>query len=174
MNDLDRLIAKDAIRDLAARYMRGQDRLDGDLQLATFWPDATTDYGIFVGPAAEFVAFAQGLLTEHIANQHLIGQHLIEFEDGHPDVAFGEVYFYAFHRIVEDGAPVDLTICGRYIDRYERRNGEWRFAHRSEVNDWARKEPAADAFLATDMPDALLGLHSMQDRVYQRAWLRGA
>lgn len=174
MNDLDRLLAKDAIRDLAARYMRGQDRLDADLQMGTFWPDSTTDYGIFVGSGPDFVRFAQGLLVEHLSNQHLIGQHLIWFDEDDTDIAFGEVYFYAFHRIVEDGAPVDMTICGRYIDRYERRDGEWRFAHRSEVNDWARKEPASDEFLKTDLADALIGRHDMKDRSYDRAWLRNA
>lgn len=174
MNDLERLIAKDAIRDLAARYMRGQDRLDKALQAATFWPDSTTDYGIFVGSGPDFVTFAQDLLTEHLANQHIIGQHLIEFDPANPDRAFGEVYYYAFHRIIEDGAPTDMIISGRYLDRYERRDGEWRFAHRSELVDWARKEPAADDFLTTQLAACLLGRHDRQDRSYDRAWLETA
>ena len=73
LNAIDRLIAKDAIRDLAARYMRGQDRLDRDLQMATFWPDATTDYGIFVGSGPEFVAFAQDLLKTQGLDGFLCG-----------------------------------------------------------------------------------------------------
>jgi len=171
MTDLATLIAKDAIRDLAARYMRAQDRLDRALHLSTFWPDSTTDYGIFKGSGPEFVHFAQDLLATHSANQHIIGQHLIDL-DG--ERAFGEVYYYAYHRIVEGGAAYDWLICGRYVDRYERRNGEWRFAHRSELIDWARKDPAADAFMSTDLKDALLGRHDMQDRSYDRAWLISA
>jgi len=174
MADLERLVAKDAIRDLAARYMRGQDRLDAELQMSTFWPDSTTDYGIFKGSGPDFVAFAQELLTEHLANQHIIGQHLIEFDDSKPDRAFGEVYYYAFHRILEDGQPFDMLICGRYVDRYERRGGEWRFAHRSELVDWARKDAAADGFLATDLSAVLLGRHDREDLSYQRDWLRTA
>lgn len=170
MTDLDRLLAKDAIRDLAARYMRGQDRLDAALQAATFWPDSTTDYGIFAGSGPDFVAFAQALLQGHIANQHLIGQHLITFHPTDPDQAVGEVYYYAFHRVVEDGSPVDMTICGRYLDRYERRGGEWRFAHRSELVDWARKEPAADAFMDTDLAAALRGRHDREDASYRTPW----
>lgn len=172
------LIAKDAIRDLAARYMRGQDRLDHALQLATFWPDATTDYGIFKGSGPDFVDFAQSLLAEHRANQHIIGQHLIEFDPADPTRAYGEVYYYAFHRILDEGAPADMVISGRYLDRYERRptpsGEEWRFAHRSEFVDWARKEPAADAILTTDLAACLLGRHDMQDRSYDRAWLATA
>lgn len=171
MSDLESLLAKDAIRDLAARYMRGQDRLDRELHLSTFWPDSTTDYGIFKGSGPDFVNFAQDLLTEHLANQHIIGQHLIEL-DG--DRAFGEVYYYAFHRVLEEGEPWDMFICGRYLDRYERRGGEWRFAHRSELIDWARKDPASDAFLATDLAACLLGRHDMQDKSYDREWLENA
>jgi hypothetical protein len=174
MTDLATLIAKDQIRDLCARYMRGQDRLDHALQLGTFWPDATTDYGIFKGSGPDFVAFAQALLAEHIANQHLIGQHLIEFDEAVADRAYGEVYYYAFHRILDQGVPTDMVICGRYLDRYERRAGEWRFAHRTELVDWARKEPAADGFLATDLSACLLGRHDTQDRSYDRAWLATA
>lgn len=174
MSDLTTLLAKDAIRDLAARYMRGQDRLDHALQLSTFWPDSTTDYGIFKGSGPAFVDFAQDLLAEHLANQHLIGQHLIEFDAADPDIAFGEVYYYAFHRVLEDAEPKDMVICGRYLDRYEHRGGEWRFAHRSEFVDWARKEPASDAFLSTDLAACLLGRHDMQDRSYDRSWLQSA
>lgn len=174
LTDLDRLIAKDAIRDVAARYMRGQDRLDFNLQLGTFWPDATTDYGFFVGTAPDFVRFAQSLLNEHLTNQHLCGQHLIEFDEEDADIAFGELYFYAFHRVLEDGQEHDMIICGRYLDRYERRDNEWRFAHRSEITDWARKEPAADSFVQTVMADALFGRHDMSDRSYDRDALRNA
>ncbi|WP_159981430.1 MULTISPECIES: nuclear transport factor 2 family protein [unclassified Novosphingobium] len=174
MTDLATLIAKDAIRDLASRYMRGQDRLDHALQLATFWPDSTTDYGIFKGSGPAFVDFAQSLLTEHLANQHIIGQHLIEFDPADPTRAFGEVYYYAFHRILDGEVPTDMVISGRYLDRYEQRGGEWRFAHRSEFVDWARKEPAADAVLTTDLAACLMGRHDMQDRSYDRAWLASA
>lgn len=174
MSSLEVLIAKDAIRDLAARYMRGQDRLDRDLQMSTFWPDSRTDYGIFKGSGPDFVNFAQDLLTAHLANQHIIGQHLIEFDEGDASRAFGEVYYYAFHRVLEDGAPVDMLICGRYLDRYEQRGGEWRFAYREELVDWVRKEPAADGFLATDLAACLPGRHDMTDGVYQRERLASA
>ncbi|WP_299306875.1 nuclear transport factor 2 family protein [uncultured Croceicoccus sp.] len=174
MTELATLLAKDAIRDLAARYMRGQDRLDRSLQLSTFWPDSTTDYGIFTGSGPEFVDFAQDLLKAHLANQHIINQHLIDYDPDRPDVAFGEVYYYAFHRIVEEGAPYDMLICGRYLDRYERRGDEWRFAHRTELVDWARKDAASDGFLATDLAACVLGRHDMQDRSYDREWLENA
>ena len=36
----------------------------------------------------------------------------------------------------EDG-PIDLLIGGRYFDKYERREGVWKFAERAVVADWA-------------------------------------
>jgi len=170
MDRLDLLVAKNEIGDLHARYMRGQDRLDADLQHSVFWPDATADYGFFKGSASNFVTFAQDLLKTHEANHHLLGQSLIEVEG---DVAFGELYYFAFHRLIEDTVPQDMIIAGRYIDRYERREGVWKIAHRSELIDWARKEPAADSFM-TALPDALLGARGAGDRSTMRDWLRTA
>jgi hypothetical protein len=156
---LEELIAKQEIFELSARYMRGLDRLDGALQRTVFHDDATTDYGFFKGNADDFVAFAQRALASHLANHHMLGQALIEI-DG--DVAHGEVYFQAFHRIIEDGAEKDLIISGRYVDRYERRDGVWKIAARAEVNDWSRTDPAADDFFR-QVPGALRGARGAAD-----------
>ena len=53
------------------------------------------------------------------------------------------MYFQAFHRVVEDGAEKDLFIAGRYVDRYERRDGVWKIAHRAFVMDWNQVAPNA-------------------------------
>jgi hypothetical protein len=148
---LDRLISWHAIYDLLCDYMRGQDRLIPDLHRSVFHDDATTDYGDgYRGDADGFVAFAQGVLKPHLANHHMIGQVRIDFETA--DLAFGEVYFQAFHRVVEDGEEADLWVSGRYIDRYERRAGVWKIAHRSELADFVRKEPAADRIEGLSLP----------------------
>lgn len=170
MDRLDILVSKDDIGDLHARYMRGQDRLDADLQRSVFWPDATADYGFFKGSAYDFVTFAQELLQTHEANHYLLGQSLIDVEG---DVAFGELCYFAFHRLIEDAVSQDMIIAGRYVDRYERREGIWKIAHRSELIDWARKEPAADSFM-TSLPSALLGRRGADDRSSMRDWLRAA
>lgn len=139
---IDRLESWQTIYDLLCDYMRAQDRLLPTLHRSVFHDDATTDYGSFKGDPDQFVAFAQGALTPHLANHHMIGQVRIDFET--PDLGFGEVYFQAFHRIVEDGEEKDLWVSGRYVDRYERRGGTWKIAHRSELVDWVRTEEAAD------------------------------
>ena len=165
---IDELLAKQEITDLVGRYMRGLDRLDRDLLRSTFHDDATTDYGFFQGSPDDFCDMAMNALTDHLANHHMIGQVLIDVEG---DVAFGEVYFQAFHRIVTEGEERDLFISGRYVDRYEKRDGVWKFAFRSEVNDWARNDPATDDYFAAT-PDSLRGARKPDDAVYQRESLR--
>lgn len=143
MDRLDRLESWHAIYDLLCDYMRGQDRLDAVMHRSVFQDDATTDYGAgYRGDADGFVAFAQEVLKPHKANHHMIGQVRIDFEGA--DVAFGEVYFQAFHRLVEGETETDMFVSGRYVDRYERRAGVWKIAHRSELVDWVRSEPATD------------------------------
>lgn len=141
MDRIDRLTSWHEIYDLSCDYMRGQDRLDAVLHRSVFHDDATTDYGAgYSGDADGFVAFAQQVLAPHKSNHHMIGQVRIDFEG--VDIAFGEVYFQAFHRIVDGAVETDLFVSGRYVDRYERRGGVWKIAHRSELVDWVRSEPA--------------------------------
>lgn len=158
-----------AIIDLAALYMRGLDRLDGALLEAQFWPDARCEYGIFSGSPADFAAFCMAALKEHGRNHHMLGQHLVDFTG--PDEAFGEVYYQAYHRVAgEDGAPRDLFIAGRYVDRYERRGGTWKFAYRSELVDWVRDDPAADAMVAA--APFIMGERKPADPLYHREAMR--
>ncbi|MCH7629107.1 MULTISPECIES: nuclear transport factor 2 family protein [Novosphingobium] len=144
------LAARRDINDALCRYMRGQDRLDPVLHRSAFHDDAWVDCGLMNGTADEFVAFAQGFLADIESSQHIIGQVQLSVNG---DKASGEVYFYAYHRIAEDGMPKDLIVAGRYIDEYACRNGDWRIVRRKELIDWARTDPAADAFLReNDLP----------------------
>ncbi|MCW1382551.1 nuclear transport factor 2 family protein [Novosphingobium sp. KCTC 2891] len=159
------LAARRDIHDALCRYMRGQDRLDPVLHRSAFHDDAWVDCGLMNGSADEFVSFAQGFLADIEGSQHIIAQAQISV-DG--DKASGEVYFYAWHRTVEDGEPKDLIVAGRYIDEYACRNGDWRIVRRKELVDWARTDPAADAFLKdNDLPR---GLRRGQDFSQTRAW----
>lgn len=141
---IDAMLAREAIRAALARYMRGQDRLDPVLHRSAFHDDAWVDCGLMQGTADEFVAFAQGFLADLGGSQHLIGQSDITV---HGDTASGEVYFLAWHRLTDAEGEKDLIVAGRYVDEYARRDGDWRIVRRRELIDWARTDPAADAFL---------------------------
>jgi SnoaL-like domain len=48
-----------------------------------------------------------------------------------------------------------VVIGGRYLDRYERRGGSWKFARRALALDWCRidpVDPAADREFAAGAP----------------------
>lgn len=165
MNDkLEKLIAKSEIYDLSCKYMRGLDRLDIELLKSVFHEDAWCDYGFIKSDAFEFTQFCMDALKEHHANHHMIGNILIEFSDNE-DEAFGEVYFQAYHKVNENGQTNDIFISGRYLDRYEKRNGIWKIVYRSEIVDWSRTEPTNEPYFDT-APDCFRG-GRQDDRVYQ-------
>lgn len=171
IDPIDRLTSWQAIYDLSCDYMRAQDRLIPALHRSVFHDDTTTDYGAgYSGDADGFVVFAQGVLSDHLANHHMIGQVRIDFEE--TDIAFGEVYFQAFHRIVREAGEQDLWVSGRYVDRYERRDGVWKIAHRSELVDWIREEPAAEGQLGEARDMFLLGLRAPNDLSCRRKEVR--
>ena len=154
MDQLDEVHSRLAIQELSARYMRGLDRLDKPLLQSVFHEDASANYGFYKGPVAEFIDFAHEALKAHAANHHMIGQILIGFEDDH--TAYGEIYFQAYHRLDIENEDTELFVSGRYSDRYERRDGTWKIAHRAEVNDWTRADPPTDRYFR-DLPQQLRG-----------------
>ncbi len=161
---LHEMAARDEIYQLVCTYMRGQDRLDPEIHRSVFWDDAYCSYGIYEGGPNGFVEFAQGALKDHLSNHHMIGQVQIEVEGTE---AFGEVYYQAFHRIRdEDGTEHDLFVCGRYVDRYEQRDGVWKIAYRSELVDWVRDDPATDSWLKDS--GMLPGARKPDDPLYNR------
>ena len=161
---LDLLIAESQIRALSASYARGLDRQDEGLVRVVFAHDATTHYGIFTGGPDEMAAMAMRALGQHTATQHFIGQINITFTtDEH---ASGEVYFQAYHRSTTNGVPSDRFICGRYVDRYRCARGSWLIAHRTEVVDWTRTEPAADDYFLK-RPETVRGTRNRADLSYR-------
>ncbi|WP_245892309.1 nuclear transport factor 2 family protein [Novosphingobium guangzhouense] len=142
------LAARRDIADAVARYMRGLDRLEPELQRSAFHDDAVIDCGLMKGTADEFVAFAQGLLAGMKATHHLLGQSRIAI-DG--EQASGEWYFQAWHSVSsEDGGVRDLFISGRYLDTYACRRGEWRIVSRTLVTDWVKDDPGTLDFFAAN------------------------
>ncbi len=127
------------IRDAAVRYCRGVDRLDPDEMKSAYWPDAIDNHGLFVGNAHEFADLCMVSHTRFRATGHCTFNHLIELEpDGR--TARGEVYniTWLFHK---DQDVID-TWHGRYLDRYEQRDGEWRIIERICVHEGTDSRPA--------------------------------
>lgn len=139
---LQRLIDRSEIYEVMCRYARGVDRGDADIIRSTYHPDAHDDHVDFKGDVESFIAWLDTRFVEYDNSMHFLGNCLIEFAG--PDLALVETY-YASRRLRApvgdegDGLAPDDMICrqswGRYLDRFERRNGEWRIARRTLVID---------------------------------------
>lgn len=144
------LYDKQKIREVVTRYCRGVDRMDRDLFLSAYHPDAIDDHGFVVAGPEEFWTWVNHYhTTAQATHQHIITNHSCEL-DG--DTAHCETY-WMFAALDPNGQ--NLTIGGgRYVDRMEKRGGEWRIAARKCVPDWGGQpvatqiSPAARAMLA--------------------------
>jgi len=121
------------IHDCLMRYSRAVDRLDRELLLSVYHEDAIDDHGVFVGSPTQFADWVVAMHTAlHLSHQHCIFNTTIDL-DG--DVAHTESY-YMFVGLNRTETPLAMS-GGRYIDRFEKRNGRWAIALRVCVRDWA-------------------------------------
>jgi len=121
-----------AIRDVVLRYCSGIDRLDADLMKSAYWPDATDDHGTFVGNGWEFVDRCMRSHARWRATMHCVLNHRVDL-DASGTSARGEVY-HVTYLFPPDTSGVHQW-CGRYLDAYERRDGQWRIRHRVCVHE---------------------------------------
>ena len=123
---IQRLLDRAAIQDCLARYARGMDRHDEELVLSAYFEDAVDHHGQFTGSPRELAAWgADQHESVWDAHQHFLSNVTIEF-DG--DIAHVETYVMFVQRR-RGGGVVDFG-GGRYVDRFERRAGDWRIAAR--------------------------------------------
>lgn len=128
------------IRDAANRYCRGVDRLDVALMKSAYWPDATDDHGVFVGNAWEFCEMCMEAHLAWRSTSHCIFNHSIELSpDGNN--ALGEVYNVTY--LFQKDREILDTWVGRYLDRYQKRNGEWRILERVCVHEGTHSGPVS-------------------------------
>ena len=142
--EVHELLAKQACIELVYRLARAIDRCDEALLRSLFHPDATDDHGVFHGTAAAFADWVMPVLGGMKRTQHCICNVLVEV-DG--DAAQGESYFIAHHALPQaEGPDTFMIAAGRYLDRFERRRGAWRLAHRQAVYDWNAAAPSTDSW----------------------------
>jgi hypothetical protein len=139
-DDLELLLAERAIQRVLTTYSRGVDRYDFDLVRSCYWPEGTDDHGSFVGGVDGFIAFVERSLNRFERTCHFLGNMLIDVDLSH-DVARSETYAVAFHRYTDpDGYPTDMWAGLRYVDRFERRDGQWRIRRRVCAYEWRRTD----------------------------------
>ena len=143
---LQRLLDEDAIKKVHLRYCRAIDRRDFDLLRSCYHADAIDDHGDFVGGIDEFIAYCREGTLNFLSTSHLTCNMLVEV---HGDVAHTEFYGRAYHRVAAgaDGVEKDLAVNTRWVDRFEKRGGEWRIARRTVVVDSDRVDPVQERWV---------------------------
>jgi len=53
------------------------------------------------------------------------------------DTGSGEIYCLVFHTFAGPKHDIDVIIGGRYLDKYTKHDGRWKFTQRTIVADWA-------------------------------------
>jgi ketosteroid isomerase-like protein len=133
---VDELIAREAIRDLVARYNAGADGGRFDPVVALFASDAVLEIPSERFEGREEIAGLFRRTQERVVGSAAPGgrQHLRHFTatlqidvDG-PDTARSRCYYQV---LMAHG----LDHWGRYIDEYRREDGGWVFAHRRVTVD---------------------------------------
>lgn len=134
---LAEIVDRHEIYQVMLRYGRGLDRVDNELALSCYWDDATEDHGQFVGRPRDFVPWADGTTLRFLSTQHAILNHFCDLQGND---AYCESY-YQFTGMSREGPHFGSV--GRYIDHFQKRNGEWRIANRVTIIDGGYDLPRA-------------------------------
>jgi hypothetical protein len=137
---LDEIAAHIEIRQVLYRYCRGVDRGDEALIRSVYHAGASDDHGSWKGTGEAFAAYIVGAMDPlGTPSQHHITNVLIELAGSRAAV---ESYFIALHpHVAGEHASEQLAfVGGRYLDRFECRDGAWRIVQRQVVLDWTRSE----------------------------------
>lgn len=167
---LENMMSKMEIQEVLMRYGRGVDRADEDLLKSCYHPNAIEEHGsAYAGPAFAYIEGAVGRIRKMGTMAHYICNIHIDL-DG--ELAYAEAYVLTFARFDRDGESFDTLTGGRIVDRFERRSGEWKIAHRKMTFDWNRDMPSNEGwclgmFDPAD-PKMTFGSKDKDDLSYQR------
>lgn len=159
------LMDKQAIFDCIKRTSRGNDRFDIDLILGSYHEDGIHELGekpIAGRDYGEHANHAHAAISETCL--HNVTMHSCEI---HGDVAHAESYVIGL--FADKGGETSRMLAGRYIDRLEKRDGEWRIALRRATVEVAMEGKAVLPNGKTPPGSHyLLGNRDRSDPSYQR------
>lgn len=137
MTDLEKLLAKEEIRDQIYTYCRALDRIDNELGYSVFAEDAQVDYGpTYKGTGWGFIDMMLKTHRKMVSTHHMMTNILIKFsEDG--TRAASETYMYAACKYKNKAGKATFTVEARCrdIDKWEKRDGKWLIVERIVAGD---------------------------------------
>lgn len=144
-DDIALLMAEREITRVIHRYAQGVDRKIIDQIEACYWPEGVDEHGSgYSGPVPGYIDWLRVVLHNLVASSHQYTNILIDV-----DLAAGTAQSEAYclnTNVLQPGPSgvSDLMTSGlRYLDRWERRDGEWRILHRVVARDWSHVRPYA-------------------------------
>jgi hypothetical protein len=146
-NAIATLVAKEEIRELAMLYSRGVDRKDIELLKDLYAKGSTDTHGDrFDGSAEDYIVFLERSFPHLRYSGHHICNHLVSVNG---ETGEGEVYALAYHLYPNPdgkGGMIEDLMAVRYVDRYCKEGGRWKFAQRVVTFDFqtARPVPAPE------------------------------
>ena len=165
-----RLEEREAIRDILAGYAHAIDRRRWAMMEHFFHDDAMFRFGTIEGDWRSFVGQARALIDPCLATQHQLGQTLFAFEGD--AVCHTETYMTAMHTVPpgfpmsevfpDKGVIYSAVVAGRYVDRFEKRDSQWRIAQRTGLYDW-REFRLVEGVDLSDTPEGASGFHDERD-----------
>jgi ketosteroid isomerase-like protein len=162
---LQQLLDRNEILECLHRYARGMDRQDREVVRSVYHDDAIDVHGSIPAPVEQFLDWAFAYHDEQRLHQHYITNDLIEL-DG--DTAHSETYYLFVGRYPDPDTPL-IMAGGRYVDRFERRNGQWAIARRVCTAEWRTNPPSrlADVGAANVVPPVIVS-RDRDDVSYRR------
>jgi 3-phenylpropionate/cinnamic acid dioxygenase small subunit len=166
MTKLGQLVARAEISDTLLRYARACDRRDWEALRHCFHADFQDEHGEYSGGVDGFINWVSRRHAAIPFAMHFIGNMLIEFID--EKIAAVETYWVTMRRTQSEAGEVDAEIIGRYLDRFECRDGTWKIACRKVVYDSSRfvpsthRPPIAGILGRRDRSDASYAFFSSQ------------
>ena len=146
MNAVEENLQCERIRSVIHNYCRAIDERRFDDVMASFSHDATIKHGSYEGTAVNFMGFLKDVLNRMDVSLHNLGGIIVSL-DG-PDKATSHATFSSFHRIsgahakvgpvVTNGVDTDWIVAGRYRDKLQLIDGEWKIIARLGTTDWDR------------------------------------
>ena len=174
---LQELLEREKIRDVLHRYARGVDRREWRLVAGAYHPDAQDDHGGYKGGVPGLLEWLDRRHALIEQSMHFLGNCIIDFLS--ETTAVAETYCVVYQRHGEAARETIQTLLGdavlpagkklmaelscRYVDRFERREDEWRIARRTVVME----EVKASAELVRFRPGYAVACRDRTDPLWE-------
>jgi hypothetical protein len=139
--EFEELKAKQQLHELVTRYCVGVDRRDGELLSSLWVADSHIDFGVFKGTGQDF---ANVITTPNPVVEimfHFTSNELFTIAG---NTAEGRHYVIGMTSVNIDGTKTQSMVGGRYLDKYARAQGVWKFTERLFVMDWNKNDVSTE------------------------------